>query len=132
MAEVDDEDYSLLSKYSWRLHNRGYAITNSGKKRLLMHRIVLKAKKGQEIDHINRNKLDNRKSNLRFCTRSENMLNRGFWGKTKSLSGIAGVHWNKSTEKWQARVQINGIRYNLGMFQDKNKAAQAVAEIKGF
>lgn len=74
-AIVDDEDYDDISFHSWRLSNSGYALSTENSRAILMHRIIMNPAKGLEIDHINGNKLDNRKSNLRCCTKSENASN---------------------------------------------------------
>ena len=78
-----------------------------------LHRFVLKAKKGENVDHINGNKLDNRKENLRKCTRSQNFANRKKY--TNNTSGYKGV--SKHGNKWQADIQINGKSKYLGIFE---------------
>src|SRR5215216_4921692 len=87
-ALVDKKDYEKVSSYKWYLHNkRDYAVTfkyipDKSKrlgyttKAILMHRLLLSVKRGQDIDHINGNGLDNRKENLRVCTRAENIRNQ--------------------------------------------------------
>lgn len=72
---VDDADYEWLSQYRWSCNGLGYAQAWVEKRHWFMHRLIMGAKKGQEIDHRNRNKRDNRRDNLRFCTRSENCRN---------------------------------------------------------
>lgn len=71
-----------------------------------------------EIDHINRNKADNRIANLRQVTRSENCQN-------KDLSKLPGITWHKATSKWQARIKINQKLIHLGVFEDINEAKNA-------
>lgn len=74
-------------------------------------------------DHKNRNPLDNRKDNLRKATQSQNMMNRD---KLKNnTSGITGVGWHKKSNKWQARISINGIQKTIGMFANKEDAIKA-------
>ena len=90
-----------------------------------MHRFVLGEPSG-EIDHINRNKLDNRRSNLREVTRSMNCLNKGL--QRNNTSGHAGVRYDKSKtslKKWRAWIQVKGKIYNLGCFETKKEAVGA-------
>lgn len=115
-ALVDAEDYDKLSTHAWFLNYNGYA-RNS--KRGYMHRVVLDAPKGSMVDHINRNKLDNRKSNLRFVDKTMNMHNTD---STSSVSGTRGVH--RVGGKWVARVQHRGKSEHLGYFFDKYLAKE--------
>ena len=90
VALVDDEDFERASKYSWYLTDLGYVVGGSGEaRRVMLHRFVMNAPKGTELDHINRNKLDCRKENLRFCTRSENCRNRPV--RSDNKFGISGI-----------------------------------------
>ena len=81
-AIVDDEDFVFLSQYGWVFSNTGYAMGNGWDKKLkksqffLMHRLITKCPKSKQVDHINHNRLDNRKSNLRICTFFGNAQNR--------------------------------------------------------
>src|SRR3990167_1012358 len=97
VALVDDTDYDLLSKYSWCLHTKRYACSRINGKVILMHIFLLGKQKGKEIDHINRNKLDNRRENLRFVTRSINCFNVDIDKANKS--GFKGVSWDKRGNK---------------------------------
>ncbi len=129
VALVDDEDYELVSSYTWRVHGRdGYAQTNvpstvRGKKQdtLFMHRIIAKPPKGMEVDHINGNKLDNRRANLRVCTHAENVRNRPVTGKNRS--GHKGVYFNHG--KWRAMIGYGGKAIHLGNFNTIEEAARA-------
>ena len=112
-AIVDKEDYKVLSKHKWFLHNQGYAIRHSfGKnnKMFLMHREIMNAHNGQQVDHINSNKLDNRQNNLRFSTVAENSWNREI---TKNNStGFKGVYENKRiknewAKRWYVRIRVS-------------------------
>ena len=95
---VDDADYDWLNSFHWSAHKTRGGLWcaeksikwGKGRKTQKMHRLILKAKKGQEVDHINRNGLDNRRANLRICTRSENLINRGLF-KNKKNSIYFGV-----------------------------------------
>ena len=81
-----------------------------------------------DIDHVNGVRSDNRPSNLRACTRTENMQNRGV-GKN-SRSGIVGVSWNTRAGKWRAAIQANKRHFDLGLFDSKDAAATAYAAAK--
>ncbi len=86
-ALVDDCDAGWLSKYAWWLKPAGYAFTTIDGKNIYMHRMILDAKPGEITDHINRNRLDNRRVNLRRCTQAQNCVNR----PTQSKTGFRGV-----------------------------------------
>lgn len=127
IALVDDEDLQSIAQYKWYLSSHGYAVRTihvSGNKKdgvvqrgEAMHRVVMKAVKGQQIDHINRNRLDNRKSNLRFCSSMENTWNRS---SAKPSSGYVGVR-KETANVWAARL----AHKTLGYYSSAEKAAQA-------
>lgn len=120
IALVDEEDFEFISKYKWHINTSGYAY-NSGKKQL-MHCLIL-GNPSEEIDHINRNKLDNRKCNLRLVTHQQNMFNRSKQKNNKS--GFKGVIFDKYRGKWMARCGLNGKTYHLGRFEWKKDALEA-------
>jgi hypothetical protein len=120
-ALVDDGDYEELMKYRWHLHSRGYACTDLNKKRIYMHRLIMNPKKGYVIDHINHDKLDNRKCNLRTCTQSQNMMNSRVQKKTASI--YKGVSFCKG--KWMSRIVLNKKTIYLGVFDIELEAAEA-------
>ncbi len=78
-----------------------------------MHRQIMNAPKGIEVDHINSNGLDNRRSNLRLANRSENM--RNICATSRNTSGFKGVTWHKAHSKWQAQITLNRKTYYLGL-----------------
>ena len=116
---VDAEDYAYLNQWKWKIHN-GYAArstrTESGLRNLLMHRVITNAQQGEEVDHINRNKLDNRKQNLRIVSHWENSHNR---------QKGTGVHKPKGRNKWYAQIYVNNVRTHLGCFDTKEDAINA-------
>jgi len=122
-AMVDDEDFKRLSVYNWSLSSNGYAFRDKNKKRLLLHREIMKNPVNRAIDHINRNKLDNQKINLRICSQSENSANCGI--QKNNTSGFKGVYWHNSLKYWVAEIKKNRKRINLGYFKDKKSAALA-------
>lgn len=130
---IDDEDFDMINKHNWYVHNYNgiynYAETKSTKNKkksmIKMHRLILNAQKGQLVDHINHNTLDNRKENLRICTSSENSQNRQrVWGR----SSFKGVRWHKGTGKWHSRIMFNKKGISLGLFSSEEDAARAYDE----
>ncbi|WP_186269836.1 HNH endonuclease [Burkholderia gladioli] len=117
---VDETDHAWLSALTWSVSSTGYAVRNewrSGKQRtVLMHRLLLGLQPGDrcDVDHINGNRLDNRRVNLRVCTRSQNLWNaRGMNGR----SGLKGVSWHATSKKWRARMTTEkGVHRHLGVF----------------
>src|SRR5271167_2965505 len=95
---VDEDIFEIIGSRKVSINNCGYAQVWWNKRILAIHRLVMDAREGQEVDHINRDKLDNRRENLRFCTHSENMQNK------KQL----GITWHKNRNKWQAQGRIDG------------------------
>lgn len=134
VALVDDEDYEFLIRWPWRYQSKGYAVGSMGvaSAAFLMHRVILKAQKGQQIDHINHDKLDNRKQNLRFCNNGQNHMNiKKYANKT---SKYKGVWWNRERGKWQTDIKLNKKKRYVGRFESEERAAQAynVAAMKLF
>lgn len=132
VATVDDDDYEYLMQWKWRLKlekHTAYAKrqinwTINGRRlqrEVLMHRELIGIS-GYQVDHINRNGLDNRRCNLRLTTASQNMQNRKSWGK----SGYRGVRWHKTA--FVSEITINKKKTHLGSFQDKVQAARAYDE----
>lgn len=88
-----------------------------------MHRLLLGAKHGEFLDHINRDKLDNRKNNLRFCSSSQNRANSGL-RKGRKFRG-ASYNKGKKTPVWYSEISFRGRRYYLGRFRTEIEAARA-------
>ena len=124
VAIVDDDDFNELNQYNWYF-NKGYAVRAIGKypnqKTCFMHRQIMNVLPGLEIDHSNHNRLDNRKFNLRICTSNDNRLNQIKRGKQK----YKGVRKVPKSKKYEARIQVNGKRISLGVFDTDIEAAQA-------
>lgn len=124
---VDDEDYNFVSQCKWYVTKNGntfYAKNDSffGKK-VYMHRAILNFPKDKVIDHINGNGLDNRKTNLRICTKQQNCFNskKGI-GYTSSYLGVS---WDKNRNLWTAGITIGEKRIALGRFEIEEEAAKA-------
>lgn len=88
-----------------------------------MHRQIMNSPTGLEVDHRDRDRLNNQRSNLRLATRSQNATNKSI--QSNNTSGYRGVYWLKRDKKWLARVGINGKFINAGLFKDKRQAALA-------
>lgn len=128
-AIVDDEDFEHLSKYNWQLNGyyavRQLPVSESPKgSQSRMHREIMNAPIGMEVDHINGDKLDNRKSNLRICTRQENQRNRRKSIKPSS-SKYKGVKYDKRYKKYEAFLTINRKYIFLGTYKTEREAAIA-------
>jgi len=122
---VDDKDFSLLKKYKWHTISKTYvARTGKDGKEVLLHRQLLKAPAGIEVDHIDGDPLNNQRNNLRFATHAENIRNRTHLNKN-NRSGETGVSWFKLRGKWRARIMINDKEINLGLFVNKKDAIEA-------
>lgn len=117
----------------WLAGSRRYpAIRHDGKDQPL-HRLVMNAKEGEHVDHINGDKLDCRRENLRLCTHGENSRNRRM--SKANASGRKGVHWRRRVGKWRAQIMLNGKHIHLGDFHCREEAAaaydRAAAELHG-
>lgn len=122
-ALVDDEDYENLASLRWTCTSNGYAVTYRNHKRVFMHREVVSPATDEEVDHVNGNKLDNQRHNLRTCTRLENMRNQRV--SKNNTSGYKGVCWDKRWKKWRAQTYINRKYIQIGGYQTKEEAAHA-------
>ena len=124
IIKVSPEDYDRVIQKSWHIAN-GYArgcLTRTHK--IMMHTFILgKPPKGMEIDHINRDKLDNRRENLRFVTKSQNSHNRKI-GK--------GIWWEKDRQKWRAEIINQGKKIYLGIFKTEQEAKNAYIVAKNW
>lgn len=120
---IDSQDVDLINKYTWGVVTNGYVYTQrrvgGGRKiRISLHRFLIGTPEGMDTDHINNNRLDNRRSNLRICTTSQNLMNRG---KLNGSNPYKGVDKTKNGKRFSARIQ--GKR--IGTFQTAEEAAMA-------
>ncbi len=118
---VDDDDFDSLSRKKWYRNNYGYAVRFDGRKCISMHREIVGAPKSLEVDHKDRNRLNNQKENLRLCTKTENQGNRN--GSRKS--GMKGTRFHRRDNRWEAYITISGKGRYLGRFQNEIDAARA-------
>ena len=129
-ALIDDDDYEKISPFQWCCHGDGYAARGyheNGKLVILkMHHAVFgKPPAGYVVDHINGNRLDNRKCNLRMVTIQQNAFNSKKKEVPHKTSVYKGVWWRKERNKWVAYITCNGKRTYLGLFVDEKDAARA-------
>ena len=134
-ALVDDEDYEMVSGFKWHYDN-GYAKhhhyikTVKGRpitKKVFIHSLIMNTPKGMDTDHIDGNRLDNRRNNLRICTRRENGQNRKEHrkGKLLGVNTVKRKSLNNSYTYHHAGIQINGRRVHLGTFATPELAHRA-------
>jgi hypothetical protein len=127
-AIIDAADVPLVEGFNWCSRADGltfYAARtdySSGKKTVRMHRVIMNCSKGFEIDHIDGDGLNNRRSNMRLSTHAENMRNRRI--AKNNTSGFKGVAWDKNGAKWRAKIKVDGEQIHLGQF-DTPEAAHA-------
>jgi len=120
---VDEENYYDLMKYSWSLHDKNYVSGTINKIKYLIHRFIMNYTGDNYVDHINGNKLDNRKCNLRIITPHQNSMNCS--SSKNGTSKYIGVHFNKRSNKWLSQITINGKCKKIGLFKNEIDAAKA-------
>lgn len=129
---IDDEDFEKVSKFKWHIFiTRGkhnvYAVftdhSKSGDKTIRMHRMILNAKKNDQVDHIDGNGLNNQKFNLRICTNSQNQANKSF--NKNNSTGFKGVTYRENEDRYIAQITYNRKNYYLGIYKSPISAARA-------
>jgi hypothetical protein len=129
---VDDEDYEDVSSFTWfiwidrkghKYAGRGVRQPSGRYKTVFMHAYINKTPNGSVTDHINGNGLDNRKENLRTCTRPQNAWNTHT--VRTNTSGYRNVCWAKSHNMWKVAIRCNGTRKFVGYFPSIEDAAVA-------
>lgn len=118
---VDDADFFFLSQWRW-YYNKHYAFRMDANTMVYMHRLIMGNPKGYEVDHINNDKLDNRRENLRLVTRSVNEQNKP---SPNGTSKFKGVHWAGKARKWRAGIKVNYRMIHLPYFESEEDAARA-------
>ena len=135
-AVIDDDDAHLVAGYKWQAAvsepGRFYAAASPyirgsgrgvGQAKIYMHRVIMSAEPNQSVDHIDGDGLNNRRSNLRFCTNTQNMQNMRGWKTARSK--YKGVWWNTRPGRWQADITVNGRKVYIGKYDDEMTAARA-------
>jgi hypothetical protein len=125
IAIVDTADYDWLSSFTWSTSQKAsgvYACRHVKRKNIYMHRVITNAPAGKVVDHIDRNGLNNRRSNLRICSAADNSRNsRGKSGTSR----YKGVFWNKKNKKWLVAIKYNRKFRHIGYFENETDAAKA-------
>lgn len=121
----DIEDWERLKNHHWHLNAVGYAASGTTDKSMLFHKEVT-GTKSEIIDHINRNKLDNRKENLRIADKRINTINREL--QPNNTTGHKGVYLDKRYNTWFARITVLGETIHLGTYKTKEEAIRARIE----
>jgi hypothetical protein len=122
-AHFDIKSGNYYAVFYKRKNVSGYKYTE-----IPLHRFIIFVDSDLEVDHINRNTLDNRERNLRPVTHPQNMQNRSIY--TNNKSGVRGVHWHKRQEKWIASIRVDGKLKHIGSFNTVDEAEQAVKEAR--
>jgi hypothetical protein len=143
VATVDDADFDRVNAFKWYAYkdrNTWYARRSVPSEKaggrfsaaVLMHRFILGAAKGQPVDHINGDGLDNRRQNIRVCSSKDNARNSK--RSLANTSGKKGVHWDAAAGRWRARICVDRKLIYVGSFRDLDAAAAAydAAAVKYF
>lgn len=134
--KIDKEDYEKIKNHTWQANKKGYIYTQYKSEKIFLHRIVMNVHGddwvNKRIDHINHDVTDNRKSNLRIVTSSQNTMN----SKVRSESGtqIKGIHKRKDCRRYEVSIYKNGKAHYLGLYKTLDEAIEVRknAEIEMF
>ena len=128
---IDVKDLEVALQYHWYKDCSGYPQANpwnakqKKKEHIRLHRLLMNPPNGMVVDHINHNKLDNRRSNLRLCSQQENSFNQSL--NSKNMTGYKGVVKCKSSGRYHAFIKKNQKTRFLGSYETKEEAAQVRA-----
>lgn len=121
---IDIDDYDKIKNNSWYENEDGYLLSRINGKLIRMHILIMDADGfNKDVEHKNHNTRDNRKSNLRMATRSQNAMNVGI--RSNNTSGTTGVYYNKNRRVWYSKITINNKEVYLGSFLNKEDAIAA-------
>lgn len=120
---VSVEDAELVGGVCWHTNGRGYAIGVIDGRRVYLHRLIAGAKPGQHVDHANRDRMDNRRPNLRVATPGQNAANQR--KRTGATSRFKGVSWSAKERRWLASITVDYRHIRLGVFAVEAAAARA-------
>jgi len=130
---IDDDWYDDITSVRWSAAaaNQKYIKTiyknhDGVWVNVYLHRLIIGANRGETVDHINGNTYDNRRENLRICSKSQNGFNRG--PNKNNLAGFKGVQLRSDKKKWMARINVMGKAFYLGCFDTKELASEAYKE----
>lgn len=123
VALVDDADFDWLNQWKWCVNGRGYVGRKDQDRYVSMHRLIMGAPSGLQIDHKNLSKLDNQRCNLRLATGGQNSSNQP--KKAGKTSQYKGVYFIPTTHRWQVQIRVNRRLMHLGVFANEIDAALA-------
>lgn len=122
-VDADTAIIRLVCAFSWHVDTYGYAAGIIEGRRVLMHRVILGLEDQRLGDHVNLDRLDNRRCNLRIASKAHNGWNRN--KRIDNTSGYKGVYMCRSTGRWRAEIRANHVSYKLGRFDNPIQAALA-------
>jgi|SRR6266850_2177403 len=130
-ALVDTVDFDRINQWNWSASAYGNptkfrAVRCVNDRIILMHHAVLELPGDTEIDHESGDGLDNRRKNLRLCTRQQNSFNKG--RMSRNTSGYKGVSWDKRLSMWRAQIRTGGRSMSIGRHKTAEAAARAYDE----
>lgn len=128
VALIDDEDYEIVSSYTWAAHwmphaNTYYATAHNGSKTVLMHSLILGTVPPTQVDHEDHNGCNNQRANIRVCSGSQNRANSR--KLAPASSSYKGVTWDKTNQNWSVRIGKDYKRITVGRFDNEVDAARA-------
>jgi hypothetical protein len=123
VTQVDNDTYKWAKQLKWcASDSNGVYAMHGGSPTILLHRLIMGAQPGQEVDHIDGDGLNNRKRNLRICTKAQNQRNQR--PQKGGTSVYKGVYWHKDGKKWRGQIKLNGKTIYLGSFDNELDAAK--------
>lgn len=122
-AIIDTEDIERVEEFQWHSIRTGSDVYAKSSNGIYMHRFILSAPNHLLVDHINFNGLDNRKVNLRLCTKRQNQAHCR--KRITNTSGYTGVYWDVSRNKWHSQIGVGGKVIALGRFENLGDAIEA-------
>ena len=123
--QIDVDDYPIVSRYKWVTNKAGYFVASIGMRddHVFLHRLVMDPPEDAFVDHIDCNKSNCCKSNLRICSQTENNRNVGL--QQNNRCGFKGVYWASDRGKWRAEITVDRKHIHLGSFDSAIEAAKA-------
>ena len=126
---VDTDILPILSEYTWCLNTQGYPVSRTKGKYVRLNRLLMDCDQALVVDHINGNRLDNRRSNLRVCEQVNNSRNKGIGRNNQS--GVLGVS-KRPDGKWRVRIMVDRSEIALGVYGTFEKAVEARREAEKY
>lgn len=125
---VDDDDHGYLSEHTWHLSKNGYVSRSYWKPNqtngtIYMHRLIMDAPKGMDVDHKDLNRFNNQKSNLRIATRSQNMANTPSRSGHSKYKGVSRLNRPNMKKPWLSYIRVEGKMYYNGYYETQEEAA---------